>query len=477
MEFLSWSIGTLHMTLGFIAAGHVLLNKNDPRSACGWIFLCVFFPLLGPFIYFVFGINRVRVRAKKLGMRSPIRLDEGFGRFPENYQNVIPSINVPPAYRDIARISSAVTKLPLVSGNRIEILYNGEEVFPAMLEAIENARDSVYLITYIFETNRSGRKFIEALARAKDRGVDVRVLIDGVGELYSIPRAGTLLKKMGVSMARFIPPKIKPPDFHINLRNHRKLLVCDGRLGFTGGMNIGDRHLADNLQNPSRVIDTHFRIKGPVVAQMEKAFLEDWGFATGEYTDPTRGPHEKEGGAFCRTIIDGPNEDPEKLTFVLAGAISSARKSVLIMTPYFLPSREIVGALQTTALRGVEVNVVLPAKNNLPYMKWAASNFLWKLAQWDVRIFFQPPPFVHSKLLVVDDYYTNIGSANFDPRSLRLNFELNIEIFDAHVAGAVSSHIRNCIKRSGEITLKDLDQRNIAIKLRDAFAWIFSPYL
>ncbi len=477
MEFLSWSIGALHMTMGLIAAGHALLNKNDPRSVWGWIFLCIFFPILGPLIYFVFGINRVRVRAKKLNLRSPFRLDEGFGRFTENYQNVIHSTRVPSAYRDIARISDAVTKLPLLSGNQIEILHNGEEVFPAMLEAIQNAKKSVYLITYIFETNRSGRKFIDALTQAKDRGVEVRVLIDGVGELYSIPRAGTLLKKRGVNMARFIPPKIKPPEFHINLRNHRKLLIADGHVGFTGGINIGDRHLADNLQNPSRVIDTHFRIKGPVVAQMEKAFLEDWGFATGEYTNPTAGPYEKKGDAICRTIIDGPNEDPEKLTFVLAGAISSARKSVLIMTPYFLPSREIVGALQTTALRGVEVNVVLPVRNNLPFMKWAASNFLWKLAHWGVRIFFQPPPFIHSKLLVVDDYYTQIGSANIDPRSLRLNFELNIEIFDVTVANTVSTHIRNCIRRSGEVTLKDLDQRNIAIKLRDAFAWIFSPYL
>jgi cardiolipin synthase A/B len=477
MEFLSWSIGALHMTLGLIAAGHALLNKNDPRSAWAWVFLCIFFPLLGPLCYFVFGINRIRVRAKKLGLQSPFRMDEGFGRFPEDYHNIIHSTRVPAAYRDIARISDAVTKLPLLSGNQIEILHNGEEVFPAMLEAIQHAKESIYLITYIFETNRSGKKIIEALTQAKDRGVDVRVLIDGVGELYSIPRAGTLLKKRGVNMARFIPPKIKPPEFHINLRNHRKLLITDGRVGFTGGINIGDRHLADNLQNQSRVIDTHFRIKGPVVGQMEKAFLEDWGFATGEYTNPTAGPHEKKGNAICRTIIDGPNEDPEKLTFVLAGAISSARKSVLIMTPYFLPSREIVGALQTTALRGVEVNVVLPVKNNLPFMKWAASNFLWKLAHWGVKIYFQPPPFVHSKLLVVDDYYTQIGSANIDPRSLRLNFELNIEIFDVTVAQAVSTHIRNCIRRSGEVTLTDLDRRNLAIKLRDAFAWIFSPYL
>ncbi len=477
MEIVNWTIAILLMTLGFIAVGHILLNKNDPRSAWGWIFLCLFFPLLGPLIYFVFGINRVRERARKLGIRTPFRLDEGFGRLPEDYQNILSPTCVPSAYQNIARISDAVTRLPLVAGNRIEILHNGEEAFPAMLKAIANAERSLFLLTYIFETNASGKKFIDALVKAKDRGVDVRVLIDGVGELYAFPRAGTLLKKRGVKIARFIPPQIKPPEFSINLRNHRKLLIADGRLGFTGGMNIGDRHLADNLQNPERVVDVHFRLRGPVVAQMEKAFLDDWGFATGDYTEYTSGFYQKEGSAICRTIIDGPNEDPDKLAFIITGAVASAGKSVLIMTPYFLPSREIISALQISALRGVEVSVVLPRKNNLPFMAWAASNFLWKLTQWGVKIYFQPPPFVHSKLIVVDDYYVQIGSANIDPRSLRLNFELNIEIFDEDLADSVAAHIRKCIKRSEQLTLKDLEQRRFIIKLRDAFAWIFSPYL
>lgn len=479
MVIISWSIAVILMAVGFVSVGHILLNKNDPRSASGWIFLSIFFPLLGPLIYFVFGINRVREKARKLGIRSPFRLDEGFGRLPENYRNMISCARIPSVYQDIARVSDAVTRLPLVTGNQIDILHNGEEAFPSMLEAINNAEHSLYLLTYIFETNKSGKKFIDALAKARSRGVDVRVMIDGVGEFYSIPRAGTLLIKKGVTVARFIPPKIRPPEFHVNLRNHRKLLIADGRLGFTGGMNIGDRHLADNLQNPGRVVDMHFRVKGPVVAQMEKAFLDDWGFATGNYTDTALGQkcHQKEGDAICRTIIDGPNEDPEKLTLILTGAISSARKSVLVMTPYFLPSREIISALQTSALRGVEVAVVLPGKNNLPFMKWAANNFLWKLMQWGVKIFFQPPPFVHSKLIVIDDYYTQIGSANIDPRSLRLNFELNIEIFDTKLAGLVTVHIRKCMKRSEILTTKDLEQRNFAIKLRDASAWILSPYL
>ncbi len=477
MEFINWSVFVVHISLALIASGHALLNKNDPRSVWGWISLCIIFPLLGSALYFLFGINRVRVRAKKLGFVPSFRLYEGFGRLPEGVLDIIKCSSVSPKHRDIANISDSVTRLPLLAGNRIEILYNGEEAFPAMLEAIRGAEKSLYLLTYIFETNKTGRNFIDELERAKNRGVDVRVLIDGAGELYSFPRAGTLLKKRGVRTARFIPPTLKPLEFHVNLRNHRKLLVADGKVGFTGGMNIGDRHLADNLRNPGRIFDVHFKITGPVLSQMEKTFLDDWAFATGEITEMSPDVCEMMGGAICRTIVDGPNEDPEKLTFILAGAISSARRAVLIMTPYFLPSREIVGALQTSALRGVEVCVVLPLKNNLPFMKWAAGNFLWKIMQWGVKIYFQPPPFAHTKLLVVDDYYSQIGSANMDPRSLRLNFEMNVEIFDTSTAAALSRHIRNRIDRSMELKLKDLDERNLALKLRDALAWLFSPYL
>lgn len=477
MVFINWALVALHVALALLATGHVLLNKNDPRSAWGWISFCIIFPYVGPFLYFLFGVNRVRTTARKLDLKSSFRLDEGYGRIPEDSLNIINSTEVPSSCQDIARISDTITRLPLVAGNSLEMLHNGEEVYPAMIEAINQAETTLYFTTYLFETNTSGQKIIEALCRAKKRGVDVKVIIDGIGELYSISRAGTLLMKRGVKVARFLPPKLNPPTLHINLRNHRKILIADGQIGFTGGINIGDRYLTDNLKNPNRVIDAHFRVRGPVVAQMERAFSDDWKFVTGEVIDTTRVSQKSMGTAICRSIIDGPNEDPDKLPIILAGAISSARMSVWIMTPYFLPSREIVSALQLAALRGVNVNVVLPAKNNFPFMTWAANNFLWKLMQLGIKVYFQPPPFVHSKLLVVDNYYTNIGSANIDPRSLRLNFELNIEIFDSKIADIVVQHIRNCIRRSTKFSLKCLENRSLAIKLRDALAWIFSPYM
>ena len=250
------------------AAGHSLLYKRDPRAALGWIAVCVMFPFVGPLLYFLFGINRVRTRAKKLERQSPLYLSVCHERAEETPGDEMPATGPSVQSPELARISDAVTRRPLVGHNRIEIFHNGEQAYPAMLEAIDGAEQTIFLSTYIFETDTTGMRFIDALARAVRRGVDVRVLVDGIGGYYSRPRAGTLLHRQGVHTARFLPPRLVPPAVHINLRNHRKVMVTDGRIGFAGGMNIGGRHLAGRTGNPSRVVDVHFRITGPVVTQI-----------------------------------------------------------------------------------------------------------------------------------------------------------------------------------------------------------------
>jgi cardiolipin synthase A/B len=303
------------------------------------------------------------------------------------------------------------------------------------------------------------------------------VILDGVGELYAFPRAGTLLKKRGVRLARFLSPTLIPPTLHINLRDHRKILVADGQVGFVGGMNIGDRHLAAVQENPRRVVDLHFRLTGPVVKQIEHVFLEDWVFCTGEpMPDDTIAPMAAH-GAVCRTIVDGPNEDHDKLSTIMFGAVATARRKISIMTPYFLPFRELIAALQNAALRNVDVNILLPAKNNLPFVQWATTKMLWQLLQKGVRIHYQPPPFVHSKLFIVDDHYAQVGSANIDPRSLRLNFELAVEVFGKPVSEVLVPHFQQSLLNSREISFQEVEARSIPVRIRDALAWLFSPYL
>jgi cardiolipin synthase len=359
------------------------------------------------------------------------------------------------------------------------MLHNGEQAYPVMLQTIEQAEKYIFLASYILETNETGRKFIDALGRAAGRGVDVRVLIDGVGELYSLPLAGWLLKKCGVRHVRFLPPRLFPPSMFINLRNHRKILVADGREGYAGGMNIGDRYLTANVRNHKRVADVHFKFTGPVVSQMEEIFLEDWGFSTGEHVQPLpQIPAIADGGAaVCRAIADGPDEDLDKLATILLGAIVAAQQEILIMTPYFLPSREMISALQVAALRGVTVHIILPARNNQPFVHWATRNMLWQLLRHKIRIYYQPPPFAHAKLLVIDSQYSLIGSANIDPRSLRLNFEFAVEICDERFGASLAAYFEEIRKQSRETSLAEMDKRPLLVRIRDALAWLFSPYL
>ena len=475
MTVLNWVLVLAHLVTAALSGGHALLHKREPSAALGWMSVCLMFPFVGPTLYFLFGINRVHTRARKLRpwVRAVAAAENDI--VPED--PALLDLHVPPEFKAHARISYAVTHRPLVGGNRIDILHNGEQAYPAMLQSIESARHYVYLSSYIFEVNRSGRQFVDALAAAVARGVQVRVLLDGVGDLYWWPRASGVLRRRGVRVARFLTPRLIPPAVHFNLRNHRKILVSDGTAAFTGGMNIGDRHLAGNSGNAARVVDVHFRFAGPVVAQIEQVFAEDWRFVTGEQLPASPLPAAHNTPAICRTIVEGPDEDMDKLPMILVGAVSAARERVWIMTPYFLPPRELIAALQAAALRGVEVNIVLPARNNLRFVHWATCNMLGELINTGVHVYYQPPPFVHTKLFLVDDHYAQIGSANLDARSLRLNFELVTEIYDQPFAAQLAEHFERVRAESTRLSRAALSRRSLARRVRDALAWLFSPYL
>jgi cardiolipin synthase len=363
-----------------------------------------------------------------------------------------------------------------VPGNRVSVLHNGEAAFPAMLDAIARARERICLSTYIFRTDRTGERFIDALAAAAARGVAVRVLVDGVGELYTFPWPSRRLRRTKARVARFLP--LVRRGFHLNLRNHRKLLIVDGLQAFTGGMNIGDHQLAERPGNPHRVVDLHVGVEGPVVADLEEVFLGDWHFATGEAPSAQpRRPIAPAGPVSCRGISAGPNEDFEKLYWIVLGAIGAARSHIRIMTPYFIPDRALLAALSMAALRDVRVEIVLPQRSNLPYVAWAMRAYLWEVLHNGARVYYQPGPFVHSKVLAVDDMYALVGSANLDPRSLRLNFEFNLEICDREAAALFTHYFDAARDRSREVTLAEVDARPLPIRLRDGAAKLLSPYL
>ncbi len=463
------AIAVLTTVLAFGSALHALLNVRDSSSALGWIAVCMLVPILGPVLYVLFGINRIQTRARRLGLTEK--------HLPAVGQSPPLPDSVPPSLRQQARLTGSLQQWALTEHNEVQALHDGDRAYPAMLDAIGAARERVCLSSYIFNSDTVGRRFVDALADAADRGCDVRVLVDGVGEFYGWPRISKLLRKRGVRAERFGPPSLLPPSLQLNLRNHRKILTVDGRVSFAGGMNISAGNVSTGDGSGHAIRDIHFRFDGPVTSQLDRAFFEDWEQATGETPPALPDPVAGTGDALCRAVTDGPGRDMFKLAAIFIGAVSLARRRLTIVTPYFLPPRPLSGALVAAALRGVDVTVILPERNNQPLAHWASRNMLWELLRWGVKCYYQPGPFPHTKLFMVDHHYAVIGSSNIDPRSLRLNFELGVEIYQPDLTEQLSEHCDGLRDRSRRITLDELNDRSLPIQIRDSLAWLFTPYL
>ncbi len=445
---------------------HILMRKRVVGSAIGWTGLVWLSPVFGTALYLTFGLNRVERRARKLKRRPSIQYDET----PQ-----APAA-VPEAYAPLDRAVRAITGLPTVAGTGITVFRNGDEAYPAMLEAIHGACRSVALSSYIFLDDDIGKTFIAALKAAKDRGCEVRVILDGIGSGYFYPAAWRRLRNLGVPAGLFMHSVLPWRMPFLNLRTHKKLLILDGRVAFTGGVNISDgNRVSTKPEFPIR--DTHFRIEGPVVEQLTQAFIVDWAFVAGEELEgeawmPRLSPA---GDLTARVVTSGPDADIEKIATVVLQAISCARSSIRLTTPYFLPNDLIVSALCLAATRGIEVDVVIPRKSDHPLVDWATRAHIEPLLESGVRIWLDEPPFDHSKALSIDREWCFIGSANWDSRSFRLNFELNVEVYDAALARRLDAYISE--KCETRLTQADLDARPHLVRLRDAAVRLLLPYL
>jgi cardiolipin synthase len=471
-------LAALHLLLASAVTAHVVLTKEDVRGAIGWAGLAWFAPVVGAVLYLLFGINRIRRQASRMRRRRWFPLMATTGSMPIHRLDAPLPESLSPASRSLATLVGAATGAPLLAGNSVDLLVDGDEAYPAMLAAIEGATSSVALMTYIFDRGEVADRFADALAGAIARGVAVRVLIDGVGVRYSHPPIIRTLEARGIRAATFLPPFLPLPQPYINLRNHRKLMVVDGTIGFCGGLNIRDGCLL-SLSAPDPTRDLHFRITGPIAAQLMGTFAFDWAFATSEQlTGPTWFPAlESRGATLARGIRDGPDEDFETLLVALLGAISQANRTIRIATPYFLPDTPLVEALRVASLRGVRVDILLPEQGNLRLVQWATRGMISQVLRWGCRVHLTPPPFDHSKLFLVDDEWSLIGSANWDPRSLRLNFEFGVECYSAELSATLTALFDRRIAAARELTLEQLQRRSSAEKLRDGIAWLAQPYL
>ena len=455
----------LHLLVASGVTFHALLRKRDVGAALGWIGLTWLAPFVGGFLYFVLGINRVKRRAERLNRhlrtRSRTQADD-----------TAEHDDLEPLQRGIGRISRRALEV----GNTLTIYQDGDESYPAMIAAIDAARASIGLSSYIMRTDETGMRFVEALRRARERGVEVRVIIDGVGGNWILSPAYHALRRAGIKAGRFMHSPLPWRMPLLNLRSHKKILVVDGRVGFTGGMNIANENVM--VMRPKEPVqDSHFRVIGPVVSQLVDAFADDWAFVSREDLagDAWFPALEPSGAAKARVITSGPDQDLEKIEFTVMQAITCARLSITVMTPYFLPDERLLTALSLAAMRGVRVHVVMPQRSNHILVDWAARANIGSLLKDGVNVWRGPPPFRHTKMMVVDGEWSLIGSCNWDMRSFRLNFELCMEVYDHDFAHGLHQFMMH---HKGEpLTNRELKARKLPMRLRDAGVRLMMPYL
>lgn len=457
-------IAVVMLTLAIITTVHILLHKRDTRAAATWVGLVWLVPAVGFLIYLLLGVNRIQRRARSLtggeldavkGWRVAAEPDHGL-----------------PHWQGMSRLLTELTGWPLTAGNEVEPL-SAAEAMETMVTAVQGAQQSVYLSTYIFGNDEAGKPLVEALIQAHQRGVVVRVLLDGFGSWYSLPPVTRRLRRAGVRVERFLYSLAPWRMPYLNLRNHRKLLVIDRHYGFVGGMNIRAGYIA----SPPVINDVHFRVRGPVIGHFLHGFAADWQFASHELVDDSYSGPASVGNLFCRGISAGPDADFDKRRLALLAAIGRADSSVRLVTPYFVPDQALQTALQLAALRGVRVEIVLPAHNNLPLVHWASLHLLSWLAREGCEIYLSVPPFDHSKLMTVDGVWSLVGSGNWDARSLRLNFEYDMECYSREFAERLNRLID--VRQSGaqRLTLPQLKGQSLLLRLRNALAHLLAPYL
>jgi cardiolipin synthase len=475
-------LAVLSIALGVPAAIHAAMTKEEVRAAVGWVGVIILSPIVGAVLYAVAGINRMR-RASLTSQRNAFFQQNAFGDFTSfDADGSLLGPALGGRFQAMKTLGDRVARYPLTTGNTIARLENGDAAYAAMKAAIDGAERGILLETYIFDRDPIGLRIADALISAVARGVSVRVLIDAVGARYSVPSITGYLKEGGVRVDvfnGFVIMGLRLP--YANLRTHRKILVVDGRIALTGGMNIRQGFTTE-FAGADCARDTHFLVTGPAVADLFNTAAEDWRFATNEILQgepwaiatPTTEPGSP---VLMRVITSGPDRSVETNHKMLIGAFSIARQSIRIMSPYFLPDRELISALVTAARRGVEVDIVVPTANNLKLVDNAMTAQFDQMLKNYCRIWRASGPFNHSKLTAIDGVWAYVGSSNLDPRSLRLNFEVDMEVIDRDFATQIEAHIGTIMFTATPVKLLELQARPFPVRLLEKVLWLGSPYL
>lgn len=481
-------VGLGHFVLGLVLSFDIVLHKDRPVSAVLWLAVVWALPYLGTLAYLSVGIDRVRRgaaerrTARELVARRAA-LHPEFDRLTVDEFRRDPFSDESFPGRYIFRgTDPAVRPNRVMIGNRVRLLVDGDQYYPALMGAIETASHSVHLQTFIFGRGRIGDEILDRLIDRVGAGVQVRLLYDRFGSTFAhFSGLFNRARAAGVRVASISQANPLKGRFQINLRNHRKIAIIDGQVGFVGGINIHD----DNISRDGRetaIRDYQVQLEGPAVSDLQLQFIEDWYFATREPPERMMSAEHfpearRVGDALVQIVPGGPERRGRGLADAFFAAIVAAQHSITIATPYFVPDEPILEALRFAAHRGVRVHLIVPRKSNHWYTGFAARALYDRLLQAGVRIFERAPPFMHAKALVVDDIYAMLGSANMDYRSLHLNFETNVEIADAEFVRCVVRQLGSEIERSEEVEYATHRARPVPIRLVENFCRLFQPML
>ena len=476
-----WTIVIVGYVIAFVTGLRIVMQRREPTATLAWVLGVILVPYLGVLLYLLVGRRRLdrqlRRRADRATLIEP-RLASVLGE-----DHTDPGIDQRPELADrknnvLMRLSSRIgCRWPTV-GNRVDLLVDADETYRALEEAIISAHHHVHFQFYIYEADQTGRRFRDLLTAKAREGVQVRVLTDGVGS-FGIDDFLQPLIAAGAEHAEFLPVNPLSRHWHPNFRNHRKIVVVDGQIGFTGGVNIGDDYTG-RKKRVGKWRDTHLRLEGPSVKHLQEIFAEDWHFATEQEPDEhdwfiaEPAPH---GDAMVHIVASGPDTDTQPIQRIFFTAITTARERVYLTTPYFVPDQSLLVALETAALRGVDVKLLLPARSDAPLVLHAGRSYYDELLANGVQIFEYQRGILHAKTMVVDRTWATVGSANMDVRSFRLNFEVNAAIYGQDFADQLARVFRHDLSAASPITTTDLAQKKWPQRIAESFARTLSPVL
>jgi cardiolipin synthase len=449
----------------------IVLEKRSPVATLAWILVLATLPIVGLVIWFTIGPRRLH-RKRLRHAKSRVLVREHASTSTSRR-----SIHEYPWKDQLVRLVTKSSGAPLMTCREVKVLINGKTCFDAIVEAIGRAKNHVHLEYYIFEDDETGGRIRDALVERAKNGVRVRLLVDAVGSPLGY-RFRTSLSDAHIEFARFNPlmfiGSLRP---RVNFRSHRKIVVIDGDVGFVGGINIGDDY-NEGISGPSAYRDTHLRIRGSAVRELQLAFLEDWHFATGkmltrEHLFAHDDPAEDE---LVQIIASGPDQDWQSIQQLFFAAITQAEKRIEITTPYFVPDEAIFTALVTAAMRGVDIHILVPRRSDSRIVSAAARSYYDDLLRAGAHIW-EFPKMIHAKTMVVDHKMGIVGSANMDNRSFRLNFEIGATFFHAEAVTALERQFAADLELSHRVTSRARHKLDVGARLFEASARLLSPLL